>query len=79
MIHELDRIVLNTDLPKHGLIRGDIGTVVLVHNDGEGYEIEFMTLTGETLAVTTLSASQIRSIAPREIANARTIQTHLSK
>ncbi len=71
MIHELDSIVLTTDLPKYRLERGDIGTVVMVHRDGEGYEVEFITLEGETLAVVTLPASQVRPIASGEIAHAR--------
>jgi hypothetical protein len=75
MIRELESVVLTTDLPEHGLARGDVGTVVLVHGSGEGYEVEFMTLDGETVAVVTLLASQIRPIAHREIANARALQT----
>ncbi len=74
MLQELDRAVLTIDLPDHGLSRGDIGTVVLLHNGGEGYEVEFMTLTGETLSVVSLSAFQVRPIAPREIANARPVK-----
>ena len=71
MIKELDQIVLAADLPEEGLQKGDVGTVVLVHENGKGYEVEFMTLDGETVAVVTLLSEQIRSIAPREIANAR--------
>jgi hypothetical protein len=71
MIHELDRIVLTTDLPEHRLERGDIGTVVLVHRDNKGYEVEFVTLDGETVAVVSLYPSQVRPIAHREIAHAR--------
>ena len=44
MIQELDSVVLTTDLPEHGLVQGDIGTIVLVHGDGKGYEVEFVTL-----------------------------------
>ena len=73
MIKELDQIVLATDLPEEGLQKGDVGTVVLVHEGGKGYEVEFMTLDGETVAVVTLLAEQVRSIAPREIANARAV------
>ncbi len=50
MIKELDRVVLTVDLPEHGLQEGDIGTVVLVHRGGEGYEVEFVALDGETVA-----------------------------
>ena len=73
MIKELDQIVLADDLPDEGLKKGDVGTVVLVHEGGKGYEVEFMTLDGETVAVVTLLAKQVRSIAPREIANARLV------
>lgn len=73
MIHELDRIVLTTDLPEYGLERGDIGTVVLVHRDYKGYEVEFVTLDGETVAVVSLYPSQVRPIAHREIAHARPV------
>ncbi len=73
MIRELDSIVLACDLPEHGLKRGDVGTVVLVHPGG-GYEAEFMTLDGETLAVVSLREEQLRPIRRREIAHARPVQ-----
>ena len=71
MIKELDSVVLTTDLPEHGLACDDIGTVVLVHDDGKGCTVEFMTLAGRTVAVVTLLANQIRQIASDEIAHAR--------
>ena len=71
MIQDLDRVVLTTDLPEYELKEGDIGTVVLVHRDGEGYEVEFITLDGETVAVVSLFATQLRLIGRREIAQAR--------
>ena len=71
MINELDSVVLKTDLPEHGLTNGDIGTVVMVHRGGEGYEVEFVTLTGQTVAVVTLLNHQVRPIEEREIAHAR--------
>ncbi|MBU4270296.1 MAG: DUF4926 domain-containing protein [Planctomycetes bacterium] len=72
MLKELDTIVLAVDLPEHGLSRGDLGTVVLVHKD-KGYEVEFMTLDGETLAVVSLFAKQVRPVGHREIAHARAV------
>ncbi len=72
MIHELDTVVLTTDLPAHGLARGDVGTVVLVHPAG-GYEVEFITLDGETVAVVSLAADRVRPIGRREIAHARAL------
>jgi hypothetical protein len=69
---ELDTIVLTTDLIEHGLKAGDLGTVVLVHKHG-GYEVEFMTLDGETIAVVSLSPEQVRPVGRREIAHARLV------
>ena len=71
MIEELEDVILTCDLPKYGLRRGDIGTVVLVHKQGKGYEVEFTTLDGETLAIVTLEANQVRPSKPREIAHVR--------
>ncbi|HYX72844.1 MAG TPA: DUF4926 domain-containing protein [Nitrososphaera sp.] len=76
MIKELDPILLTTNLPEYGLQAGDIGTVVLVHQEGAGYEVAFVALDGETLAVVSLFAAQVRPIAPREIACVRTIKPH---
>ena len=70
MMRELDVVALVADLPEHGLKPGDVGTVVLTHGDS-GYEVEFMTLAGETLTVTTLLSSQLRPIARRDIAHVR--------
>jgi hypothetical protein len=74
MIQELDSVVLTTDLPEYGLELGDIGTVVLVHRGSEGYEVEFVTLDGETVAVVSLLASQVRPIGRREVAHARMVE-----
>ena len=72
MMKELESAVLTVDLPEHGLSAGDLGTIVLVHGN-EGYEVEFVTLEGETLAVVSLSADQLRRVEPREIAHARAV------
>ena len=73
MMREFDSVVLSCDLPEHGLEHGDVGTVVLVHPGG-GYEVEFMALDGETLAVVSLREDQLRPIGRREIAHARPVQ-----
>jgi tripartite-type tricarboxylate transporter receptor subunit TctC len=72
MLKELDSVVLTADLPEQGLSAGDIGTVVMVHDDA-GYEVEFVTLDGETLAMLSLRAGQVRAIEPREIAHVRAV------
>lgn len=74
MVKELDRIVLAEDIPEHGLRQGDIGTVVLEHGPAQGYEVEFVTLTGETIAVISLFSQQVREIRPKEIAHARIVE-----
>ena len=60
MIEELASVVLMTDFQNRGRRAGDIGTVVLVHQDGKGYTVEFMTLRGDTVAVVTVAAEQVR-------------------
>lgn len=72
MIKELDTVVLTEDLPEHGLKQGDIGTIVLLHAAG-GYEVEFMTLDGQTLVVASLFPRQVRPVGRREIAQARAV------
>ena len=74
MIKEHDCVVLTQDLPEEGMQAGDIGTVVHVHQGGAGYEVEFMTLAGETVAVVTLLPTQVRSIARRDIAQVCELQ-----
>lgn len=69
---------LTQDLPDAGLKADDIGTVVRIHKGGAGYEVEFVTLVGETRAATTLRAQQFRPIARGEIAQVREAQTTLS-
>jgi hypothetical protein len=71
MIEELENVVLLSDVPEKGLKAGDVGTVVLVIQDGAGYVIEFMTLNGETVAVVTLNAMQVRAVQDGAIAQVR--------
>lgn len=75
MIKEHDCVVLTKNLPEAGFEAGDIGTIVHVHNGGEGYEVEFMTLTGETVAIVTLLANQVRALTRRDLAHTRELQT----
>ena len=68
---EHERVVLTRDLPEHGLQAGDVGTVVHVYDGGLAFEIEFMTLTGKTMAVVTVPAEQTRTAQEDEITHAR--------
>jgi hypothetical protein len=65
---------LTKNLPEESLEAGDVGTVVHVHKGGAGYEVEFVTLTGETVAIVTLLADQVRPLNRRDLAHTRELQ-----
>ncbi len=71
MIHEHDCVVLTQDLPAEGLQAGDVGAVVHIHKDGAAYEVEFATLTGQTVAVATVLCSQLRPVSSRDVSHVR--------
>jgi hypothetical protein len=71
MIKEHGLVVLTCDLPKEGLKAGDVGTVVHIHKRGEAFEVEFVTLNGDTVAVATVLASQARPVSRRDLTHAR--------
>ena len=72
-MREDDRVVLTADIPEENLEQGDVGTVVLVHQTGAAYEVEFATLAGETLAVMTVPANAVRPVDDKEIAQVRRV------
>ena len=74
-IKEHDCVVLTANLPDEGLESGDVGTVVHIHKDGVAYEVEFVTLTGRTVAVATVEAAQLRPVGQRDISHIRELQT----
>jgi hypothetical protein len=71
MIREHDIVILTQDLPEEGLTTGDAGTVVHVHPRNAGYEVEFMTLDGRTIAVVTVMVGQLRSVTRRDVVHVR--------
>jgi hypothetical protein len=72
-IEELDPVVLTESMPGEPLKPGDVGWIVMIHGSGAGYEVEFVTLAGETVTVVTAPASAVRPVAPKEIAHARAV------
>lgn len=68
---EFDLVVLQQDVTDGRLKIGDVGTILTVYNEGQGYEVEFVTLTGESIAVETLLPHQIRPVRSSEILSAR--------
>ena len=71
VIKELDVEVITQDIPKHGLISGDVGTVVHCYGDGEAYEVEVVAANGRTVALMTLPASSVRLKRGWEISHVR--------
>ncbi len=71
MVKELDTVVLKRNLVEHGLERGDVGTVVHRYRTGEALEVEFVTGEGETVAVVTLDAEDVRPMHSKEVLHAR--------
>ena len=73
MIKELDPVVLTKDLPDGQLQAGDIGWVGMIHAGGAGFEVEFVTLDGETVSVATVGADYVRPASAGEIAHVRKV------
>lgn len=71
MIKEHDCVVLLEDIPEEGLTAGDVGTVVHIHASHSGYEVEFMTLTGGTIAIASVPSSVVRPVASRDVVHVR--------
>jgi len=72
---ELERVALTEDLSEHGLKIGDIGMILHIYADHKGYEVEFVTLNGELIALVSVYPSQIRQLEQDEIASARRVKT----
>ena len=72
-INEHDRGVLTVDLPGEKLAAGDVGTVVHIYPEGKAFEVEFVSLEGETVAVITLERARVRPVERREITHARRV------
>ncbi len=60
-IHELDTVVLVRDVPEANQRAGDLGAVVHVH-DATMLEVEFVTASGRTQSVRTLSTRDVRPV-----------------
>ena len=71
IMRELDVVVITQDIPEHGLISGDVGTVVHCYDGGKAYEIEVVAANGHTVALMTLPASSVRLKRGWEISHVR--------
>ncbi|MGI8785848.1 MAG: DUF4926 domain-containing protein [Acidobacteriota bacterium] len=68
----LDTIVLNREIPEHGLCPGDLGVVVEVYPP-DGLELEFVTASGRTTALVTLKTTDVRAISDTDLVAVRSI------
>jgi len=66
----LDSVVLDRDLPEHGLLKGDLGSVVEVY-EPDGLEVEFVTASGRTAALLTLTVHDVRAVADDDLVSVR--------
>jgi hypothetical protein len=73
MIDELDTVVLTRDVPDAQLKRGDVGAVVHVYEEGDAFEVEFVTADGRTIGLLTLMQDDIRPMAGEEILHVRRV------
>lgn len=59
---ELDVVVLGEDLPNEGLVKGTVGTIVMVFDTPtQGYLVEFCDEEGRTIAMPALLPAQLKS------------------
>jgi uncharacterized protein DUF4926 len=68
----LDTVVLNRDLPEHGLRKGDLGAIVQVY-EPDGLEIEFVTASGKTQALVTLTVKDVRPVQDGDLIAVRSV------
>lgn len=68
----LDTVVLTHDVPKHGLKAGDLGAVVEVYAP-DGLEVEFVTGSGSTEAVVTLTTADVRPVGGNDLLAVRSV------
>jgi Domain of unknown function (DUF4926) len=66
----LDSVVLQRDLPEHGLRRGDLGAVVQLY-EPDGVEVEFVRASGRTQALVELTLDDVRAIEEEDLISVR--------
>jgi hypothetical protein len=70
---ELETVVLNRDLPEQGLRRGDLGAVVGVYGT-DAIDVEFVTASGRTQALVTLTTGDVRAVSDEDLLSVRTLK-----
>lgn len=70
----LDVVVLEHDVPEHGLRRGDLGAIVEVYGPSE-LAVEFVAASGRTQALVTLPPSAVRAVQDDDLVSVRPTAT----
>jgi hypothetical protein len=68
----LATVVLDRDLPEHGLRAGDLGAVVEVY-EPDGLDVEFVTASGKTQALVTLNVNDVRPVQDGDLVAVRSV------
>lgn len=75
MFANFSRVILLKDFPETNLQAGDMGTVVECHEATpdypEGFEVEFFAGNGDSIAVLSVEASDLRSVTRQDIMHVR--------
>jgi hypothetical protein len=66
----LDGVVLDRELPAHGLRKDDLGTVVEVY-EPDALEVEFVTASGKIEALLALGVADVRPVADNDLVPVR--------
>lgn len=70
-------VVLLRDIPEKRLKKGDVATIVEYHpvdDSIDGYTLEVFNVFGDTIAIITVSETDIESLKEDEIFNARALE-----
>lgn len=76
MFKEHEQVVLTVGVvgdEGQDLRPGDVGTVVHLHPGGDAFVVEFMSLSGDAVAIATVLSWQARSVKGSDLTHARTI------
>ncbi len=73
MFNLLDTVVLDRDLPEHGLRRGDLGAVVDLHSP-DGLDVEFVLASGKTQALVSLRNTDVRAVQDGDLIAVRDLK-----
>jgi ATP-dependent exoDNAse (exonuclease V) alpha subunit len=67
MFKDHDVVVLTENLPAYGLVKGDVGTIVDMFKDGQGFLVEFNDSVGRLVAMEPLAQAQVRKLGKHEV------------